>query len=140
MRKGLEDAIPSEVKEVLLGKLLGLGVPPPNPKTGRKRKHFSEYPSDEMFYYSDKVLVHKGGAVNPVVSPRADSLSQLVRLLTPYDPTEMKCLPCPRPGTARIILYNEKLNEEQRGCIDDLISGAHGKAPYIIWGPPGTGQ
>lgn len=36
--------------------------------------------------------------------------------------------------------YKSDLNKEQRAAVQSILIGAHHPAPYIVFGPPGTGK
>ena len=38
--------------------------------------------------------------------------------------------------------YDQKLenNPEQRDAVSNIVGGSSGRAPYLIFGPPGTGK
>ena len=37
-------------------------------------------------------------------------------------------------------IHSDILNEEQTHVVNDVLSGAGVREPYIVWGPPGTGK
>jgi len=37
-------------------------------------------------------------------------------------------------------IHSDILNEEQTRVVNDVLSGAGMREPYIVWGPPGTGK
>ncbi|GMI34875.1 hypothetical protein TeGR_g921 [Tetraparma gracilis] len=69
-----------------------------------------------------------------------EKIEKLVRILAPTQHnTRVNKLPRPQVGTMPHV-YNESINGEQRQAIFDITSGFAGNAPYLIWGPPGTGK
>lgn len=36
--------------------------------------------------------------------------------------------------------YKSELNVQQRTAVQNVLLGAHHPAPYIVFGPPGTGK
>ncbi|XP_023954942.1 putative helicase MOV-10 [Bicyclus anynana] len=54
----------------------------------------------------------------------------------------------PQPVAKKVYLkpvtefYNPLIerNQEQRSAVEHIVSGTSGKAPYIVFGPPGTGK
>ena len=53
---------------------------------------------------------------------------------------------CPRNSLKVIFLacrFNEQKieqNPEQKDAISHIVAGSSGRAPYLIFGPPGTGK
>ncbi|CAG9565265.1 unnamed protein product [Danaus chrysippus] len=47
-----------------------------------------------------------------------------------------------KPVTTITKFYNELIykNEEQKSAVEHIVSGTCGLAPYIVFGPPGTGK
>ncbi|CAH0728278.1 unnamed protein product, partial [Brenthis ino] len=62
--------------------------------------------------------------------------------------SKQECRIFPEPPKKRIAVkpikkfYNPLIagNEEQRSAVEHIVSGTSGKAPYIVFGPPGTGK
>ncbi|WAR05019.1 MOV10-like protein [Mya arenaria] len=51
--------------------------------------------------------------------------------------------PVPEPSREHIQLkpwYDKKLNEEQQVAVSNIVQGTSRPAPYMIFGPPGTGK
>ena len=43
-------------------------------------------------------------------------------------------------ANARFYDKDLESNAEQRKAVENIVSGTSGSAPYIIFGPPGTGK
>ncbi|XP_034833904.1 putative helicase MOV-10 [Maniola hyperantus] len=62
--------------------------------------------------------------------------------------SKQDCRVFPTPSARRIPLkritkfYNPLIesNAEQKSAVEHIVSGTSGKAPYIVFGPPGTGK
>ena len=41
----------------------------------------------------------------------------------------------------RVLFVNRKeLNEQQKQAVRNIVNGSHGMAPFLVFGPPGTGK
>ncbi len=45
-----------------------------------------------------------------------------------------------RTGTKQIRWVNRNLNDEQRNAVQEILKAVYRPAPYILFGPPGTGE
>ena len=48
-----------------------------------------------------------------------------------------KTLPSPKLG---LRWHNPHLNPRQKLAVEKMVTGSHGRAPHVVFGPPGTGK
>ncbi len=74
-----------------------------------------------------------------------ESISEIKKMFEQILFPEQKKLK-PKPSllkskkTSSIVWHNRDLNDEQKKAVEGAISGLFRPLPYVIWGPPGTGQ
>jgi hypothetical protein len=69
-----------------------------------------------------------------------EKVRRLARCIAP-SPSNTTAKRLPRPEVADPPeMFNTQLNELQCQAVADVASGFAGSAPYVIWGPPGTGK
>ena len=83
-------------------------------------------------------------------SNRANLMGQMAQLakhvpeIVPLLPTEADLLPAAeaaaRAAPPPIEPLQPQLNALQRSAVQDVLAHRHGRAPYIVFGPPGTGK
>ena len=83
-------------------------------------------------------------------SNRANLMGQMAHLakhvpeIVPLLPTEADLLPAAdaaaRAAPPPIEPLQPQLNALQRSAVQDVLAHRHGRAPYIVFGPPGTGK
>jgi len=135
-RSLLLDALPRALRIAMLERQCGANM--------------KSYGSTAEAQHTPKLFIgDDGGAVDSLDmdnSPSAaEELEQTKRLLRCLAPTShnSRLMPLPRPRiTTDVHLYNTSINQLQRQAVWDVSGPAErcGTAPYLLWGPPGTGK
>jgi len=66
----------------------------------------------------------------------------LIKIITSFTHAIHLSVRTVQQNTSVVRFYNRELenNEQQKAAIENIVSGISRPAPYIVFGPPGTGK